>query len=91
MRNLLKIIVILAWGFIFINLIGCEGGLCGCKDYKYRISQGGKTWLTNEIKEENGCVAFKMDNGDPVRICGDYAIEEDKDFKLPKDPKNRNH
>jgi hypothetical protein len=90
MKNWLKI------AFLFTCIIivsvmfsGCEGGICGCGvGYKYHIVQNGQNYYTNEIKEESGCVSFKSDDGDPMKICGTYVIEEDKDYKPPKEKKN---
>lgn len=85
MRNLLKIIIVFAWIIIASNLL--SSCICGCGvGYKYRITQNSTSYYTNEIKEENGCVTFKKDDGDQMKICGTYVIEEDKDYK-PKDTK----
>lgn len=78
---------------ILLILMGLSFTSCICpKSKKYTIRQDGNTYYTNVITPtKDGCITFKLNDENPVIICGNYTIEEDKDWKpeLPKARKNR--
>lgn len=79
---------------ILLISIGLSFTSCICSSsHKYTIIIDGNTYYTNAITtDKSGCISFvKGNDKDPVTICGNYTIEEDKDWKpeLPKARKNK--
>lgn len=63
-----------------VAMYGC---ICG-GNYKYLIRQDGIAYNTNKIEYVDSCIEFTDSNDNLVTVCGNYSIEENKDYKPEK-------
>ena len=56
-------------------------GVCGCNS-KYTIESGSRVYYTNMIDESGeGCISFTDSDKSRVKLCGNYSVTVNKDWK----------